>query len=227
MKRFLCLFLVLAVMISLVACGGGVTPDETPDESSTEAPSQSESKNEAIPPFSLGKNSESSYHSDFLGLTVTLPDGWELYSDEDILEINGISKAMYDEDPEAAVSGASFLYDMYSVNETDGSTVSVILERGGMSEMLKLDIKSVIESQFDSLRGTCEELGYTDVELSYKKITVDGRELDGYELSANYYGLVFRTVGLSFVRGNYLVSITVGALGEDSVDELLLGFDFE
>ncbi len=225
MKRFFCLILVLAMMLSLISC---TTPSDgdASDESSTKAPEQ-EAVKDFPSTFSFGKNTENTYSSDFVGLTVTTPDGWKLSSDEDILEINNINKAIYDEDPEAAVKGASFLYDMYAINENDGSTICVILEKGSASEMLKLNIKSVIESQFDSLKSSCDELGYTDLELSYKKITVDGRELDGYELTANYFGMVFRTVGLSFVRGDYLVSITVGALGEDSVDELLLGFDFE
>lgn len=225
MKRFFCLILVLAMMLSLFSCAAPSEGDAS-DESSTKAPAQEDIKN--LPSkFSFGKNTENTYRSEFLGLTVTTPDGWKLSSDEDILEINNINKAIYDEDPDAAVKGAEFLYDMYAVSESDGSTICVILEKMDSSEKLKLDLKVVIESQFESLENSCKELGYTDVELSYKKITVDGRELDGYELSANYFGMVFRTVGLSLVRGDYLVSITVAALGEDGVEELLDGFDFE
>ncbi len=220
MKKILSIFMIFVMLFTLSACSGGDGNDE-----GEKAPSQDNSGTFAE--FSLGKNVGNEYHSDFVGLSIKVPDGWNVSSDEDILEINNINKEIYDEDPEAAVKGMGFLYDMYAVNEADGSTVCVILEKIDASEKLKLNIRSVIESQFESLKNSCEELGYTDIELSYKKITVDGRELDGYELSTNYFGLVFRTVGLSFVRGDYLVSITVAALGEDGVEDIIGGFDFE
>ena len=220
MKKILSILLAAVMLFTLSACSGRTENDE-----GEKAPAQNNAG--VVTEFSFGKNVGNEYHSDFIGLTVKVPDGWKVSSDEDILEINNINKEIYDEDPEAAVNGADFLYDMYAVNEADGSTVCVILEKIDASEKLKFNVKAVIESQFESLENSCKELGYTDIELSYKKITVDGRELDGYELSANYFGLVFRTVGLSCVRGDYLVSITVAALGKDGVEDILDGFDFE
>lgn len=214
MKKILSILLAAVMLFMLCACSDSSDNNE-------KTPAQDNPTG-----FSLGKNVGNEYHSDFLGLTVKVPDGWDVSSDDDILEINNINKEIYDEDHEAAVMGAEFLYDMYAVNEEDGGTVCVILEKMISSEKLKLNLKTVIESQFESLMDTCEELGYTNIELGYKKITVDDQEFEGYELSSDYFGLTFRMIGLSFVRGDYLVSVTISALGENSVEEILDGFDF-
>ena len=68
------------MMLSLCSCATPSDGDAS-DESSTKAPAQEDIKNFPSK-FSFGKNTENTYRSEFLGLTVTTPDGWKLSSDE-------------------------------------------------------------------------------------------------------------------------------------------------
>ena len=173
MKKILSILLAAVMLFTLSACSGRTENDE-----GEKAPAQNNAG--VVTEFSFGKNVGNEYHSDFIGLTVKVPDGWKVSSDEDILEINNINKEIYDEDPEAAVNGADFLYDMYAVNEADGSTVCVILEKIDASEKLKFNVKAVIESQFESATRTSSSRTRrspsTDVSLtdtSFRRITSD------------------------------------------------------
>lgn len=230
MKKIISLLLVAAMLLTLSACSG-LTEDDIRGEISSKDPSSDETEKETEaetePQFSMGKSTLNSYSSDFIGLTVTLPDDWKFYSDEEILAINNITKDYYEEDALALLEQATLIYDMYATNESNGSSITIILEKLNALQIATLNYKATIEAQFDTLRDTLGNMGYSDIEISYKKIAVDGEEIDGFELSANIYGIEYNSTTIMFRRGNYLVNISVNSFVDGEIEALLGGFDFE
>ena len=115
---------------------------------------------------------------------------------------------------------------MYASNPNDFSSVNVSLEKHTALEITAMNLRIVLEAQFDTLKDTYKNMGYSNVNISYKKITVDGKELDGAEITAEIAGMTFNSTLFCFKKGRYLANVAVGALGADKVAAVLAGFDF-
>jgi hypothetical protein len=109
MKKFLCTFLsvvmVLSLCLALVGCGpedvrgdvvNNATENKTPSENKT--PTGTTAPAETEPDFSMGKATGSTYHNDFLGLSCTLPGDWMFYTDEQMKQLNNITGDILDKD---------------------------------------------------------------------------------------------------------------------------------
>ena len=229
MKKFLSMLLILAMIFTLTSCFGDTDEDIRGDivNSGTEADETKNVAEDAEPEFSLGTSSGGAYHSDFVGLTITVPSEWMFYSDEEILALNNITEGYYDESTLEIIKNASLVYDMFAQNPLDGSSITVVLEKLNVLQIAALDYKAIIENQYAAMRTTYENMGLTNIELSYDKVVVDGEEIDAMVISADIYGLEYNAYSLMFRRGSYLVSIAVGAFGSDSADNILTWLDFE
>lgn len=86
MKKLTVLLLVLIMVLSLAACGGGKEPsikDNAPAEVSTEAPKETEAPAEPAPALTLHENT-------FFNVSYNEEDGWSLAEDDfDIYENSG------------------------------------------------------------------------------------------------------------------------------------------
>lgn len=212
MKKILCLLMVAVMLCGLVACA----PDSTDDVRGTVAGGQNNEEK-----FSLGQTTNNRYENKFLGLSCTLPSEWVFYTDEEILELNNIAKDAMDEDVVDAIENATIIYDMYASNPNDYSSVNVNLEKHTKAQIAALNLKNVLESQFQAIINTYENMGYTNVEVKYQKITVDGKEFDGAVTTADIAGMTFHSIVFCFKKDRYLANVTVGAMGADKVAAIL------
>lgn len=215
MKKILSILLVAVMLLSLCACGSDDSVGEPlPVESS--------------PNFSVGRTSGNTYKNEFLGLTIKVPDDWKFYSDSEILAINNVSKEYHDKDTLALLEQADVVYDMYAFSASGEGSVTITLKKlGSLKEVAGTDTKAKIEADFDMLNETLKNVGYTDIEIAYVKVPVDGNEIDGYTIKANLYGLWCYSTAIVFTRGNYSVDITVTTLTEGGEAEIFDGFDFD
>ena len=182
---------------------------------------------ETEPEFSMGKAANGVYKNDFLGLSCTLPAGWEFYSDEQIKEMNNITADFYTEEFSQQIQNATIIYDMLAVNTENNSSINLNLEKLNPLQMIGLDIKQVLESQFDTIKTTYENMGYTGVDVQYKKVSVDGKELDGLVTTANIQGVNLYCVLFSFPKGSYLANVSITTIQTDTTQQILDCFSFE
>ena len=216
MKKFLSFLLVAVMLFSMSAC----TIDEEVRGTVGSDPNAEET-------FSLGTTESNRYHSEFLGLSCTLPSEWVFYTDEEILELNNIVAGAMDEDVAAAIENADLIYDMYASNPNDYSSVNINLEKHTVLEITAINLKASLEAQFAAIKSTYENMGYTNVQIRYEKITVDGRELDAAVITAEIAGLTFNATAFCFKKGRYLANVSVSAFGADNVNTILSYFDFD
>lgn len=236
MKKLFCLLLSAVLLLSLFGCvpntdirGEIETPSssttlqgevETPTNSTT-ASSEAEDSSSDGPEFSLGTTENNRYHNDYFGISCNLPSGWSFYTDEQIRELNNITMDALDSDVVEALENAAIIYDMYAENPTDLLYTNVIMEKLTALQLLTLDIKATLESQFPALKTAYANMGYTNTQVSYQKTTVGGKEYDGMMLTAQIQGIDFYAVSFCYVKNSYLVNISVSSLVTDETNTLL------
>lgn len=213
MKKYLALFLALTLAVSLCGCFGGSGNEDVHGEINPPAANE--------PEFSLGKTEGSVYKNDFLGLGCTLPEGWEFYTDEQILAMNNITGEILDADVAEQLKNANIIYDMMAINAYDGSNINVNLEKFNALQILALDIKASLEAQMGTIKSSYETMGYTDVNVEYQQVTVDGKAYDALVITAKAQEIDISCVVFSFIKGNYMANVSVFTYKPENIDTLL------
>lgn len=231
MKKLFCILLTVTMLLSLCLCFAGcetedirgtVSSDPT-DPTESQAPSTPNNE----PTFGLGNTTGHTYKNDFLGISCTLPANWVFATEKQLLEMNNVVGDYMDEDVAELLKNATIIYDMSAQYQAEGSTVNVNMEKLNALQLLSLNIKQVLEAQIPGIISTYENIGYTDVNVAYEKITVDGTEFDGLRLNAKIQGLDMNLIVFTFLRGSYLANVTVGSLNADAINEVLGSFTVE
>ncbi|MBR4295338.1 MAG: hypothetical protein IKT56_00685 [Clostridia bacterium] len=248
MKKILCILLTIIMLIGLCSCSYTLLPSDVrgsvnipgDDKDTTNVPvdvqntldtsddvqdttDNSAEDTESLD-FSMGTSSSGVYTNDFLGLSFTAPEGWVFYTDKQILELNNVVSEFYDEDTLEALKNATIVYDMYATYEDGMQSVNINMEKLSSFEIMSFDVKESLESQIGALKTSYENMGYTDVDVKYQKITVDGKEFDALTLSANLYGYSASVVVFSFIRGNYMANVAAFSFYSGGVEEILKCF---
>ena len=217
MKKLLAVLLTLVLVFSLCGCLGGNNDDVRGDITSGNQ-SETEKETEKEPEFSLGKATNNTYKNDFLGITCTLPSEWVFYNDEQILKLNNIVGDVVDKDVAEQLKNANIIYDMYATYQNEGSSININLEKLNAAQIITLDIKKTLEAQIDSIKSTYQNMGYTDINAAYQKITISGKEFDGLKISAKIQGINFYTTVFTFRKGSYLANVSLGSLQTDKTN---------
>ncbi len=209
MKKFASLLLALMMMLYLCSCGIIGTPDA--DDVAKDLESGA---------VSLGVVENNVYRNDYFGIRCDLSEEWAFYSEEEILEMNGVAS----EGSGIDWSNAPILYDMCATHLTNYSTININMEKLSSLSAATLDIKSYLEPQFDSIKSGLTNMGYTNVTVEYAKITVKGRQYDGAKVHGVIQGIDFYEVIFCYQKGSYLVNVTVGTLQTDTTTDILNTF---
>ena len=212
------------MLVGLYGCFGGNEADDNVRGTVVNGNQNQDSDDEAE--FSMGTSADNTYTNNFLGISCTLPEEWVFYNDEKILALNNMTGEHFDENTLEALKNATIVYDMYAATATSDKSVNVNLEKLSAAQKLTLDIKKSLEAQIDSVKSAYESMGYSDVDVYYDKITVDGKEFDALLLTANYGdAMTFYAKIFSFKRGDYLASVSVGTAYTDQTDTILSYFE--
>lgn len=241
MKKILCLVLSFVMLFSLCACfdetetedvRGEVLSETAEETKKTKNEDETKTKEETAtseeePEFSMGKATNNVYRNKFLGLSCTLPSGWKFYSDEQILELNNITADVIDEDVANQLKEANIVYDMFASSEDELNNINVNLEKCSAIQLINIDLKEVLEAQIETIKSTYQSMGYTDINVGYVKVKVDGSDYDVLQITAKIQGLDFFANCFMFQRGNYLASVTVSSLLTNKNETILSYLDFE
>ena len=196
-------------------------PTEAPTEAPTQAPT------EAVPEFSLGSAVGSTYTNDFLGLSCTLPSGWEYYTDQQILEMNNLVGDAVGDDIAETLSNAAIIYDMMATKPDEGASISVNLEKHTALQLIGIDLQQTLEAQIPTIETAFSNMGYENVSVIYQKVIVDGKSYDALVTNANVMGSDYYGVTFAFVKGSYIANVSVGCMAADYTDVYLSYFTID
>lgn len=214
MKKLLALVLAIVMVCGLCGCLGGGNNDDVRGDINSGGQIQEQKE----PEFSLGKSANNTYNNDFLGLSCTLPSEFVFYTDKQILELNNIMGDIIDEDVAKQLENANIIYDMHAVNQVAGDSINVNLEKLSAAQIINLDIKKTLEAQIDTIKSSFQSMGYTDINVAYKKTTVDGKEFDSLTIFAKIQGVPYYSTVFTFRKGKYLANVTFGSLQTDKTN---------
>lgn len=217
MKKLLCLLLALMMVFCLFGC------EERRDDDDDDDDREEKPKTE----FAMGEVSNQTYENAFLGISCTLSSEWTYLTEAEILEINNIASGYMDDQVAEQLKNAAIVYDMYAKNTLDTSSININMEKHTASQLKNVNLKQVLESQIPVIRSTYENIGYTDIQVQYQKIQVDGKTFDSIGLTASYYGTEFHMVCFTFVRGNYIANVSIGSPRSSVLEEVLRCFDIQ
>lgn len=216
MKKFLSVFLTVVILVSFVGCQKN-SDDDVRGQISGETLNQ----NTEEPEFAVGKSENNIYSNDFLGLSCTLPKEWIFYTDKQILEINNLVGEVVDDKVAEQLKNATVFYDMFATVPEEGSSLNVTMEKLNILQAATVNVKATLEAQIGTLKSTYENMGYTDVKISYQKIKVDGKDFDALKVSANIQGISFYATMFAFKKSNYMANVSIGSLQTDKTETIL------
>ncbi len=214
MKKLLALVLALVMVCGLCGCFGGDNNNDVRGDINSGGQNEEQSE----PEFSLGKSENNTYNNEFLGLSCTLPSEFVFFTDKQILELNNMVGDVIDEDVAKQLESANIIYDMYAVNQAAGDSINVNLEKLSAAQIITLDIKKNLEAQIETIKSSFQNMGYTDIDVAYKKITIDGKEFDSLTIFAKVQGIPYYSTVFTFRKSNYLANVTFGSLQTDKTD---------
>lgn len=230
-KRIALLMLALAMLLALTACGGK-SADVRGSVSTAESNEQRENidgKNAAEEDgtaFGLGTMNGGVYANEFLGLGCTLDENWTYFSEEELLELNGLTAEMVqDEDIAEMLENSNTIYDMYAMAEDGLVTINITLENVGVLYGMALSEERYLEIASDLLESTLASSGLEDVELTAGTATFAGEEHGCIWLSASLAISEEESVPVyemlvCIKKGNYMANVTLCSYQEDITDTL-------
>lgn len=147
MKRTLALILALVLCLSLGACSSD--PAET-------VPASGDSESAAL---SRGAVNGNVYTNKSLKLRFDLPSGWSFYSEEEIAEVNNMTREMYEStDLEAAVAKSGQFMDFFAASASNLDNVNLIIQPAD-AKLSGLTERKIFESSEESYRSQFASAG--------------------------------------------------------------------
>ncbi len=214
MKKILAFLLTLSMLFVLCACGAEEQPPVEPEQPPVEEPV------EPVKEFSPGVVEDGVYRSEFLSMGFTLPEGWEFYTREQIMEFNNAAYDTAGEEYQEIVESADIVFDMYASGPA-GDSVNVTLEKLDEATLEALDIKENFALLEDTFRTSFENMGLTDITFDIMDISVDGREMPAMLLTGRIDGVEMYQLQFNAKYPGYLAAVTAVTLYEDGTQQLL------
>lgn len=231
MKKLLAMLMAFALLLTFAACSapdeedvrGTVTPPDTmvPDtttgaEATTNTPEATTEKE-----FALGTSSGASYESSFIGIGCTLSSDWVFYTDEQIMELNNATQEMLDEEYAEMVANSATVYDAMAVNNSDSSSLNIVLEKSTAVVVALADIDQILEAQLPVLSDALGSMGLTITSTELVDATIAGMALRGAKITGNISGINFYEIVVPIKCGSYLAYVTVATYVEDNTQTIL------
>ena len=210
MKKLLALMLAVMMLITVTACGSTTGEDEIRGEQQT--------SEEA---YSAGSMDGLKYESSFIGIGCDLPEDWSFYTDEQIRELNNITTEAAGEEYEKLLQDAQVIYDMYAISGNQVDTVNVNLEKVNSVALLAFDMADYYEQTVESIETAYNNMGATSFDYEIGRITIDEKEFDSMNIVAVINGTKLYQTAFSKKCSGYIANITVTAIDEATVKNVL------
>lgn len=182
------------ILLSLCACGA---------------------KNDFVP--ARGTATDGVYRNSAFGVTVSVGESFEFFSDEDMASVFGVSVT----DVNANPSETDAIYDMYAQNYETGATINAVYEKSAVTGKAYLMLLSgSLENEFSSI-------GAEIISQEIKKLDINGVEKDCVCLEISLMGVhVYETAILHEVSG-WMGVISLATLEESELQELIKAVSFD
>lgn len=171
----------------------------------------------------LGSTTGGVYQNTFIGIGCKFDSSWVIYSDEEIREVNELTMDSLSDEYAEQLANAAVLYDFFASTE-NGDSININLEKVTAIQALAIDTETYVDMSISSLEDALAGTGVANVKAEKVKRTFAGEETFSATISMTIEGVPFYETVVCLKRGNYFVSITVGAFEQSHVNEILNRF---
>lgn len=180
-----------------------------------------EGKTEADIVDILGTNDGKVYENKFIGIGYKLNDGYTLYTDEQIKELNNMTSDMAGNEYRELMSNATIIYDMFAADSSGLNSINLNLEKLDDQQMAFLTIKQNFEAAVDIMEDTYNNLGCTNFKYDISTVEIDGREVDALYIEAEINGTnVYQTL-FGVKCDGYLANIAVSTYFTNTTSDII------
>ena len=171
--------------------------------------------------FELGTITDNVYNNNFFGIKCSLPQEWSFYSKEQILQLNNLTMDFIDDNYNEALKKLDYIMAMFASSTIDSSNINIGLEKNNTFLNDKINLKKILEDQIPMLVSTYNNMGFSNVTASYQKVEVDGKNYDAILLNALMQNVDFYCVCFSFLKDNYMATVSITATSLNDIDKIL------
>ena len=203
MKKAFTLFLAFAMVFTLAAISPAARAEDN---------------------FGTGTIQDNVYWNETMKIGCQLDETWYFYSEEEILEVNGMTaEALEGEIAEMIENGGS-ITDMFAQNLETGATLNVVFQRVSLADSLLYNEKSYIEASIPTLEEAFAQMGIEDVAFTTQEMEFMGETHCVLLITGMYSGVpIYEQVAVVKDGRNFTV-VTVFSVLEGEAEEVLSCF---
>lgn len=236
MRKFLILFLLLSMLLTLVACGETTTTTTTASEAEVTELTEVISTEEAADPTETAPAEEGEnptgvfgtingnvYENEYLGLGCDLDDDWYIYKESELASLLGLTAdALSDSNLSDLIeqSGTAFLF--YAIKQ-DGTSANITIENKNMYSAFLTD-ETYVELVIPTLENALPAAGFENMTLTAGKIEFLGEEKPCVYIEAEISGTPIYEILVPIIKGDYIATATVCTLTANNCAEILSEF---
>lgn len=167
MKRITAMLLAVLMLFTLAACQSDKTENRT---------------------FATGTVTGNKYVNTYAGISCELDMAWTFLTDEEIRKNNEEALGIVGDEYADVLANADYIEDMMATYSNQTDTININLEKMTGLNLL-LSEEEYAKLSMDTLKGSLESMGMTDVELTAGKETFAGAEHAYIAVTAQYEGI--------------------------------------
>ncbi len=207
MKKLICALLSLAMILALTAGGTAVFAEEPAQEAKD----------------MLGTRGNNLYVNEAFGIRIELPDNWSILNDDEIAELMGISKELFNEDALAELlEKNSGIFDFYAMKEdSSGDNLNIQLQGLSALQSKVLTEELIAESSEKSLKKELETTGIEVTDIDRRTVEFAGAEHPCLFVTMKLQDMPLYSCAVLIMSGSYLATITATSLDMSRAEEIL------
>lgn len=174
--------------------------------------------------FGTGTIQDNVYWNETMKIGCALDENWYFYSEEEILEVNGMTAEALDGEIAEIIESGGTLTDMFAQSMKTGANVNVVFERVSLANSLFYNEKSYIEASFATVEDAFAQLGIEDVEFTIQEMEFMGETHCSVLITGMYSGVPIYEQVVVVKDGRNFIVVTVFTVLEEELEEVLSCF---
>lgn len=174
--------------------------------------------------FGTGTIEDNVYWNETMKIGCALDETWYFYSEEEILETNGMTADMLEGKIAEMIENGGAITDMFAQNLETGATLNVVFERVSLANSLLYNEKNYIEASIPTVEEAFAQMGIEDMAFTVQEAEFMGETHMILQITGLYSGVpVYEQVAVVKDGRNFIV-VTVFSVLEGEAEEVLSCF---
>lgn len=191
MKKTLSFLLLLVSLLSLFACGKAASTEKE---------------------FARGTVSGNKYVSEFAGLTLTVPESWFFYTDDQISELSGVSAELLGDNEKLKNAMLESLIDAMAVDPATGNNINFTFENLKITTGLAMTDEKYAAAARNTLIQSYEEMGAAITVTEPEEFAIGGTAYRKIVADVTLNGTALRQACYIRKIGGWALSIAVTSM---------------